>query len=78
MNASTERRMEDAADAEAALDETCRDCGTLLRDHYTSRGTWRQCRVADLRRSGTPFCRDCGEPNETTGHMGCQYPQNHA
>lgn len=20
------------------------------------------------------YCRDCGEPGELTGHMGCQYP----
>lgn len=22
-------------------------------------------------------CHDCGEEGELTGHMGCQYPQNH-
>jgi len=22
-------------------------------------------------------CADCGEPGERTGHMGCQYPQDH-
>jgi hypothetical protein len=22
-------------------------------------------------------CPDCGEENETAGHMGCQYPQDH-
>lgn len=22
-----------------------------------------------------PRCGDCGEPGETTGHMGCQYPR---
>ena len=22
-------------------------------------------------------CTDCGEPGERTGHMGCQYPQDH-
>jgi hypothetical protein len=22
-------------------------------------------------------CRDCGEPGELIGHMGCQYPQDH-
>lgn len=23
-----------------------------------------------------PWCRDCGEQGELTGHMGCQYPQD--
>ena len=23
------------------------------------------------------YCRFCGEMDETTGHMGCQYPQDH-
>lgn len=25
-----------------------------------------------------PRCADCGEEGETIGHMGCQYPQDHA
>ena len=24
-----------------------------------------------------PRCADCGEPGERTGHMDCQYPQDH-
>lgn len=26
---------------------------------------------------GNKQCKDCGDFGETTGHMGCQYPQNH-
>ncbi len=26
---------------------------------------------------GGSRCADCGEPGLTTGHMGCQYPQDH-
>jgi hypothetical protein len=36
--------------------------------------------TARLLRASAPrrgrFCRDCGEPGELTGHMGCQYPQD--
>lgn len=27
-------------------------------------------------KADTKQCADCGEKGETTGHMGCQYPQN--
>lgn len=36
--------------------------------------------AADLRRKEmkeNPRCVDCGEDGELTGHMGCQYPQDH-
>lgn len=28
-------------------------------------------------RPNEPFCADCGMVGELTGHMGCQFPQNH-
>jgi hypothetical protein len=31
----------------------------------------------DEEQDARPRCGDCGEPGERTGHMTCQYPQDH-
>lgn len=64
-----EHRAAQAAKAQAAA---CKPCA----DHYGDGGACDQGKpLASPHR--TTRCADCGEVGERTGHMGCQYPQDH-
>jgi hypothetical protein len=52
----------------------CKACGFTDCPKVAGDGAGRPVCPADDPRGR---CADCGEPGERTGHMGCQYPQDH-
>jgi hypothetical protein len=57
------------------FDGECQRCGDLHPDDCAGCDP-HAVRVPDHEYQ-EPTCADCGEYGERTGHMGCQYPQDH-
>jgi len=83
VNATASRATREVFRGSAVLGDKHSGFTVELRDGtqlYMGRECCRYCAKAEAvtkHNARAERCADCGEPGERTGHMGCQFPQDH-